>query len=809
VLRAAKQRGAFGAMGPSAPLAPTTTFGGLNQAGLAATDNTPTNQGTPPDTTGAIGLNHYVEFVNSKVRVFNSVSLSAVSSANLDTFVGKSGDSVFDPQIQWDAQAGRWLYVADDQPSSGNFLVFGFSKTSDPSDLVNGWCRYSVSTGTNFNDYPKLGHNDNNMIFGANVFVGSAFTNAALWTAPKPAVGSTTCPASVAATSFNLGSSVFTPVPANTSDSSANGYVVAANDPGSGSASHVGAWHVSGPAAAPTVTSDGSMTVSSYSVPANVPQPGSTDTIDSSDARLTQAVARADPGAGGAEAVWTQHTVAGAGGRSVVRWYELLPASLTVRQQGTIQDASNFDFNGAISPSGSGNEAVINYNVGSAAQLVQIRAQSRTGSAALGTMSSETTLGTSAAIDQDFSCPSVDPSQPSCRWGDYAGASPDPSNNNVVWGSSQLNGPISGTSATWTTRNFALDPGDPTVITGAASSVARNTGTIAGTVNPNGQATTYHFEYGTTPSYGSSAPSPDASAGSGTSATPVSTGLSGLAAGTTYHYRLVAANAAGTSYSADKTFTTASPPAVSLTDPANGSSVNTGAPTFAGSAGTAGGDLPMVTVNVYSGSAAAGSPVETLTTTASGGAWSAPASPALSDGTYTAQAQQSDSDGNVGLSLATTFMVDTTTVPPTSSVSTPPASPSGGSPSTPGSQPPRVSVTAPALSAGLFRQNLRGLLARGYVIYVRSDRVVNADVALVMGRTAARRIGISSASREVVLGRVVKRVTSRQTRILVTLTRKAKAALKRLSKVTVILTIKVTDAAGKSTTARRTLTLKR
>jgi hypothetical protein len=43
----------------------------------------------------------------------------------------------------------------------------------------------------------------------------------------------------------------------------------------------------------------------------------------------------------------------------------------------------------------------------------------------------------------------------------------------------------------------------------------------------------------------------------------------------------------------------------------------------------------------------------------------------------------------------------------------------------------------------------------------------------------------------------------------VTLTRKAKAALKRLSKVTVILTIKVTDAAGKSTTARRTLTLKR
>lgn len=609
-LRAAKQRSGFRATGPGFPLAPTTTFGGLNQAGLAATDNSAANQGTPPDTTGAIGTNHYVEFVNSKVRVFDAAALGAVSSADLDAFVGKSGDSVFDPQIQWDAQAGRWLYLADDEPSSGHFVVFGFSKTSDPSDLVNGWCRYSVSTGNDFNDYPKLGHNDNNMIFGTNVFGPVSFKNAAVWTAPKPAVGSTTCPGSVAATSFSLGSGVFTPVPANTSDGSANGYVVAASDPGSGTANHIGTWHVSGPASAPTVTSDGSMTVSSYSVPANVPQPGSADVIDSSDARLTQAVARADPDAAGAEAVWTQHTVAGNGGRSVVRWYELLPASLTVRQQGTIQDASNFEFNGAISPSGTGNEAVINYNVGSAGQLVQIRAQSRTSSAALGTMTGETTLGTSAAIDQDFSCPSVDSTQPSCRWGDYSGASPDPNNNNVVWGSSQLNGPVNGSNAAWTTRNFALDT---------------------------------------------------------------------------------------------------TPPA-----------------------------------------------------------------------------------------------------PSTGSVTTPPAT-SGSSPPSFGSPPPRGSATtAPAVSASLFSQRLRTVLARGLVVYVRSDRIAKADVALIMGGSAARRIGISSASRDVVLGRVVKSVASgRRTRILVKLTRRARAALKRLSKVAVVLTVKVTDAAWKSTTVRRKLTLKR
>ena len=39
-------------------------------------------------------------------------------------------------------------------------------------------------------------------------------------------------------------------------------------------------------------------------------------------------------------------------------------------------------------------------------------------------MGGEIVLGTSAAADQDFSCTA--PNGPPCRWGDYAGASPDP-----------------------------------------------------------------------------------------------------------------------------------------------------------------------------------------------------------------------------------------------------------------------------------------------------------------------------------------------------------------------------------------------
>src|SRR5438094_3186209 len=134
---------------------------GMNQPGLGATNNSVANQGSPPDTTGAIGPTHYVEFVNSKVGVYDRTNLGLVSSRDLDAFVGRSGQRVFDPQIQWDQRAGRWLYVADDiLSSSQNFLAFGWSKTANPSDLVNGWCRFTISTDTTLDDYPKLGHDN-------------------------------------------------------------------------------------------------------------------------------------------------------------------------------------------------------------------------------------------------------------------------------------------------------------------------------------------------------------------------------------------------------------------------------------------------------------------------------------------------------------------------------------------------------------------------------------------------------------------------------------------------------------------------
>jgi hypothetical protein len=103
-------------------------------------------------------------------------------------------------------------------------------------------------------------------------------------------------------------------------------------------------------------------------------------------------------------------------------------------------------------------------------------------------------------------------------------------------------------------RTFSTS-GPPAVVTGQASSLTHRSAKLNGNVAPNGLTTTWYFEYGRSTRYG--ARSKTRSAGKGTRSVNVSVALSGLRAATTYHYRLVAKNAAGTRRGADVTFTTA------------------------------------------------------------------------------------------------------------------------------------------------------------------------------------------------------------------------------------------------------------
>src|SRR5581483_2448341 len=115
----------------------------------------------------------------------------------------------------------------------------------------------------------------------------------------------------------------------------------------------------------------------------------------------------------------------------------------------------------------------------------------------------------------------------------------------------------------------ALAASAPAAVTGAVTTFSDTSATVTGTVNPNGQTTTWHFDYGTSTSYGSSTPA--TAAGSGTANANVSATITGLVPGTTYHYRFVAANASGTTAGGDGVFTTSGTPAPAVvTAPASG-----------------------------------------------------------------------------------------------------------------------------------------------------------------------------------------------------------------------------------------------
>jgi hypothetical protein len=97
-------------------------------------------------------------------------------------------------------------------------------------------------------------------------------------------------------------------------------------------------------------------------------------------------------------------------------------------------------------------------------------------------------------------------------------------------------------------------PTRPTATTDAASPVRAHTANVHGRVNPNSAATTYYFQYGHTPSYGSRSASH--AAGAGFSSTSLSAALPNLKRHSTYHYRIVATNQFGTTRGHDRTLRT-------------------------------------------------------------------------------------------------------------------------------------------------------------------------------------------------------------------------------------------------------------
>lgn len=469
--RPTKPRGGGGAPTVSTYANVTPSFNGTYQAG-----------GTPPDTTGAIGPDRYIEAVNTQYAIYSRAG-ALVNSGSLSSLTGISGGlfgySLSDPQMMWDAKTQRFYYAAVyyDAFLFDTGIAVGWSKTASPASS-NDFCKYAIQFGGDLPDYPKLGDSSDFLLYGYNKFsdFGSTYAGSEFVTLNKPPAGSDCASTSAFAvytsgTLHNADNSLAaTPVPANlVDDSNGTGYLVANADLSvTPSAAFASVYSVStnGTDAngipVPSFSAATNVPVSPYAMPANAPENGSSYRLDTLDGRFEAAVAAVDPGQGNTMAVWTAHAVFGGAGAEE-RWYEIDPATGSLLQSNAVSSGSLFIWNGAISSDRAnngtagafGDSMAMSVSTSSTTTYPAIQFVWKKGTSA---QSPLTNLVQATGANVDFSCSDTAP----CRWGDYSGASPDPAATGSVgkvWLANQYNLAGGTTASTaWRTWVFGVTP---------------------------------------------------------------------------------------------------------------------------------------------------------------------------------------------------------------------------------------------------------------------------------------------------------------------------------------------------------------
>jgi hypothetical protein len=150
------------------------------------------------------------------------------------------------------------------------------------------------------------------------------------------------------------------------------------------------------------------------------------------------------------------------------------------------------------------------------------------------------------------------------RFGDYSAASRDATDSRRAWIGTEVGSAAEGPQG-WGTAiaEVAVPPQPPAILpapSGAAASA--RTAILAAELYPEGQATTYRFQYRLTSAHGTETPAQTLAGSSPPEV--VTTQIHGLRPGRAYHFRLVATNAAGTETEADQRVKVpAEPPQVS------------------------------------------------------------------------------------------------------------------------------------------------------------------------------------------------------------------------------------------------------
>lgn len=414
---------------------PLLSFDGLNrsQGGGA----------TPPDTVGAVGLNHYVQMVNATVfAVWDKTGTLVQGPTDLNdvwTSGGCASSNSGDPIVSYDWLADRWV-LAQFAAGFSNGICVAVSQTGDPTGVYH---TYQFNYG-GFPDYFKIGVWTDAYYIGAN----QPGANVHALDRASMLVGD---PA--AQISFTLADASFhsMPMPADLDGSTPP----PAGEPGifarhiddatAGGADRIELYEFDVDWVTPgnsTFTGPTSLNTSSFAVLCGfsfscIRQPGTGQRIDSITEWPMFRLAYRNFGTH--EVLLYNHAVNVGGDQAGVRWYEMQRngGSWSINQQSTHAPDADSRWMAGIAMDGDGNIAVA-YNVSSSSTFPSIRYATRLATDPPNTLQAEESLVAGGGSQTNTN-----------RWGDYSNLTVDPADDCTFWFTGEY---YSANGSNWRTR---------------------------------------------------------------------------------------------------------------------------------------------------------------------------------------------------------------------------------------------------------------------------------------------------------------------------------------------------------------------
>ena len=383
---------------------------------------------SPPDVQIAVGPDHIVEMVNISEEIWQKQGQPITTVSLYDFYSIAQSDFLSDPRIFFDSSSNRWFASILDV--STDSVKVAVSETNDPT---KSWNVYNVSFGANCPDQPAIASSDDKLVVSANDFANCLTTPTLVGAQyfvidkaqlvqgkPNPSMES-----------FGPDITEFSIMPAKSLGSTSTLYMVSAY----GSSNTLRLYSVGGSVPNVSVhTAD--LAIHNINIPPGAAQKGTSIALETNDDRVLDAVWNNGK-------LWLSLTdsctpVGDSQARSCVRLVEADTSTSTITQDFDLGTAGSYYFYPAITIDGNEDLAVV-FGYSSASSYPGLAFTTQTPADSPGQLEPIQIFKTGSAPDT------------SGRYGDYFGASLDPTNTTNMFVAGEFHSVTSSSPSPWST----------------------------------------------------------------------------------------------------------------------------------------------------------------------------------------------------------------------------------------------------------------------------------------------------------------------------------------------------------------------